>query len=122
MITDTLLKTLQENGLTKDFLRENWLAFVSDGAGVMVRSRSGVATRVRMKFPDLFVWHCLNHRLELSVGDVLRDVTEVNHFQSFVDSIYCMYSMSPKNQFQIRKISLDLNIELMKIGRIFGFR
>ena len=75
-----------------------------------------------MKFPDLLVWHCLNHRLKLSVGDVLRDVTEVNRFQSFVDSIYCVYRMSPKNQFQIRKISLDLNTELMKIGRIFGVR
>lgn len=122
VITDTLLQLLSDNGFTEEFLQENWLSLVSDGASVMIGSRSGVATRLRIKYPQLFVWHCLNHRLELSVGDVLREVTEVNHFQSFMDSLYSIYSKSPKNQQQVREISIELDSELMKIGRVFSIR
>lgn len=122
VVTDTLMKTLSDSGLTEEFLHRNWLAFISDGASVMVGSRSGVATRLKTKFPNLFVWHCLNHRLELSVGDVLRDVTEINHFQNFMDSLYCVYSMSPKNQSQIKEASVELESELLKIGRVFSVR
>lgn len=101
------------------------LVGICHGASVMVGSRSGVATRLWIKCPNLFVWHwcsCVNHRFELSVCNVSRDVTKVNHFQRFMDSVYCLYSMSPKNQSQNKKISIDLNSELIKIGRIFDVR
>lgn len=75
---------------------------MSDGASVMLGVRSGVATRLRARFPHLFIWHCLNHKLELAVGDVIKDITNVNHFSSFMDSIYCVYSQSPKNLRELK--------------------
>ena len=83
------------------------IAFISDGASVMV----GVKSRLKQQFPNLFTWLCLNHRLELAVTDALKDVTATYHFQSFMDSLYCIYSQSPKNQNEILKISAQFSLK-----------
>jgi hypothetical protein len=44
----------------------------------MLGSKSGVAVRLLQHYPSLFVWHCMNHRLELAVEDAVRDVSNVN--------------------------------------------
>ena len=55
-----LLTCLTNAGFTEEWLRENWVTFVSDGACVMLGKKSGVATRLTLRFPKLFVglWHC----------------------------------------------------------------
>ena len=43
-IASALLKTLNEYGLTSEYLKANLLAFACDGASVMLGRTSGVAT------------------------------------------------------------------------------
>ena len=38
------------------------------------------------------------HRLELAVSNAVDDVNVVSHFRDLVDSVYKVYSMSPKNR------------------------
>lgn len=121
-IKKTLLNTLYEYGLDDNFLSKNLLAFVSDGASVMLGKRSGVGKQMKDKFPNLFIWHCLNHRLELAVGDAIKSVTSLNHFQSFLDCLYSVYSQSAKNQNELKSISEQLDTQIKKIGRIFNVR
>ena len=86
-----LEKCLQSAGFTKEYLNENRIAIVSDGASVMLGRKAGVVTQLSAKYPRLFTWHCLNHRLELSVHDAVREITAINHFKAFICSIYSIY-------------------------------
>lgn len=70
-ITEALLKCLMDNGLDDDFLKDCFLGFCSDGASVMLGKKAGVYAKLKAKYPDIVGWHCLNHRLELSVGDAV---------------------------------------------------
>lgn len=65
-ITETLLNCLKSHGLVDAFLNECSVGFCSDGASAMLGRKAGVFTRLKSK---LIGWHCLNHRLKLSVGD-----------------------------------------------------
>lgn len=98
------------------------MAFASDGASVMVGKKSGVATLIKTICPNIILWHCLNHRVELAVADAIKDVRGLNHFQSFIEKLYNTYSMSPKNVRALQECSSALGKQVLKIGKIFGVR
>ena len=98
------------------------MAFASDGASVMVGRKSGVATKLKDLFPHLITWHYLNHRLELAVSDAASETQGRNHFRSFMDCLYALYSRSPLAQLPLAQTQLEtdaaeLDIQLKKIGR-----
>ena len=121
-ITAALLTSLLSGGFTEEFLRAHWIAFAADGASVMMGKKSGVATRLCSLYPRLIVWHCLNHRLELSVTDACGDIGAVNHFHIFMDCLYSLYSSSPKNMHELTTISEELGQQCLRIGRILSIR
>lgn len=41
-------------GFIEEWLLENWVEFVTDGTSIMLGKKSGVATRLTLKFPKLF--------------------------------------------------------------------
>ena len=77
-IADKIVDCLLENGYTIELLQELFVGFCSDGASVMLGTKL-----LKDKFPDIILWHCLNHRLELVVGNALESVSGTNDFQSF---------------------------------------
>lgn len=117
-----LLETLKIHGFNEEYLKTNWIAIATDGASVMVGKYSGVVTRLRQRYPKLFTWHCLNHRLELSVSDVIKDVRGINHFKSFLDKLYTIYSQSPKNSRALECVCHELGLKFKKVGRVLGMR
>lgn len=121
-ICAAILKTLDNYGLDGEFRQENFISFASDGASNMIGHKSGVSAVLLSEYPNLILWHCANHRLELSVGDVANEVTGVNSFKVFMDSLYALYSQSPKNQEQLKECAADLEVQLRKIGRILDTR
>jgi hypothetical protein len=58
-----------------------------DGAAVMLERKSGVAKLLKDEFPSIIVWHCANHRLELSVADTVKAVAGTNRFRAFMDKL-----------------------------------
>lgn len=98
------------------------MSFVSDGASVLLGKKNGVAKKLKDKYPLIFSWHCMNHRLELAVNDSLKDVSATNHFKCFIDSLYVLYNASPKNQTELREICHDLDVLFLKIGRVLSVR
>lgn len=121
-IVSALETCLTSSGFTDSYLQQNWIAFVSDGASVMLGRNSGVAKQLCGKYPHLFTWHCMNHRLELAVADAVRDVGNVFHFKAFLDSLYSLYSQSRKSNRELRESSLELGTQILKIGRILDTR
>ena len=77
-ITEALLSCLFQYGFNDVYLKQNFISFTSDGISVKMGKKSGVAKKLMEKYPDIIVWHCLNHRLQLSVGDAVSEVVGVN--------------------------------------------
>ncbi|XP_073672010.1 E3 SUMO-protein ligase KIAA1586-like [Paramisgurnus dabryanus] len=121
-IEQALLNCLDTAGFSKEWLQMNWVSFVSDGASVMLGKNSGVATRLTARYPNLFTWHCLNHRLELAVSNAVDEVHAVNHFKAFMEKIHNLYSQSNKNVRELLEAAQEVGSQVMKIGRVLSTR
>ncbi len=121
-ICEALLECLYVHGLTDAILSQFWLGLGTDGASVMLGKRGGLCTKLKEKFPNLISWHCFNHRLELAVHDAVKACTEINHFKIFLEKLYTLYSVSPKNRRALEKCAAQVGAELHKIGRVLDVR
>ncbi|CAM4616600.1 unnamed protein product [Lepidochelys olivacea] len=113
---------LTDTGFDTEYLKKNLIGFCSDGASSMLGHKSGAATRLIQDFPNIIIWHCLNHRLQLALDDAINDINEISHFKIFLDKIYAIFHQSNKTQFELKQVSEELYIEIIKIGRVFGPR
>lgn len=77
---------LHAAGFTDDYLKEDSIGVVVDEASVMLGKKSGVGTRLERKLPLLCIWHCMNHRLELAVGDTVSGVANIFNFHPLTSS------------------------------------
>ena len=84
-IADKIVDCLLKNGYTIELLQGLFIGFCSDGASVMLGTKSGVGKLLKDKFPDIILWHCFNHRLELVVRNALESISGTNDFQSFFE-------------------------------------
>src|SRR5438552_273169 len=98
------------------------IGFCSDGASCMIGQFQGVAKLLRDKNPHIKSFHCMAHRLELAVKDAVRSVNFISHFSIFIDALYKMYSLSPKNQRELETITCKLCVQLLKIKKVFDIR
>ncbi|KAJ8399548.1 hypothetical protein AAFF_G00409590 [Aldrovandia affinis] len=114
-IEEALLNCLDTTGFTEEWLQKNWVSFVSDGASVMLGKNSGVATRLKARYPNLFTWHCMNHRLELAVSNAVDEVQAVNHFKVFIEKIHNLYSQSNKNSRELLETAQEMGSRVLKI-------
>ncbi|XP_060767543.1 E3 SUMO-protein ligase KIAA1586-like [Neoarius graeffei] len=121
-IVRKLLSALHQANLSEDFLAKTLVGLTCDGASVMLGCKSGVAARLQSRFPNILVWHCSAHRLELAVGDVVKEMTAVNHFKILIDKLYSLYCTSNKNRAELKECADGLDIQLCKIGRVLDTR
>jgi hypothetical protein len=78
--------------LPEKWLKNSLVGICTDGAAVMTGRNTGVATMLSRKFgPQVESFHCMAHRLELSVAHSLKAITAINHFQIFISSMYTLY-------------------------------
>lgn len=121
-LLNSLLSELDRFKIDKQILREHLIAVTCDGASVMLGKKSGLCKMLLDMFPDIIIWHCLNHRLELSVGDTIKLVAGINSFKNFIDKLRNLYHNSPKNQRELNACAANTGQELMKIGRVLDIR
>ena len=121
-IKETLMQELYKVGFNEEYCQMNWLGIATDGCSTMLGKQNGLIALLQKQFPKLVPWHCAAHRLELAVGDALKDVPSCNSFKIFLEKLYSVYSMSPKNQRELREVAEGLEVELIKIGKIFSIR
>ena len=121
-VFDSLLNCLYSHGITEEFLKRNLVCLACDETAVMLGCKSGVQKLLTEKFPSVLVWHCTNHRVELSVGDTVKQVSGINRFKAFIDKLYVLYHDSPKNSRELKICANLLEAELLKIGRMLSTR
>ncbi|XP_060093811.1 E3 SUMO-protein ligase KIAA1586-like [Heteronotia binoei] len=119
-IFSTLMSQLESLGFTEDFLKENLVSLTSDGAAVLLGSRGGVLRLLKDRFPAVVLWHCASHRLELSVHDVVREVSGINRVRDFLDKLYVVYHTSLKHARELNSCAAALETEILKIGRVLS--
>ena len=116
---ECIFKTLMNCLKTLQVLSEK---LICDGASVMLGSKSGVAARIQHVIPNEIIWHCMNHRLELAVGNVIDEVSGINHFKIFFVKLYCLYHTSSKNRRELEECCKELASAFYTIGRILDTR
>jgi hypothetical protein len=121
-IVSGLLTSLKNHGISDDFIRDNCVGLATDGASVMLGKKAGVAKLLMDKYPRIIPWHCIAHRLELGVHDTIQEVTGTNNFKIFLDKLYAIYSMSPKNKIELRGCAAELETQLLTIGKVLDTR
>ena len=77
-IADKIVDCLLKNGYSIELLQKVIIGFCSDGASVMLGTKSGVGKLLEDKFSAIILWHCLNHILELAVGIALEIIGGTN--------------------------------------------
>ena len=117
-----LVTCLKLHGFDMNYLQEHLVAFTSEGASVLTGKKAGVMELLLQDFPNLITWHCMNHRLELAVDDAIKDLGGVNHFKTFIDKVCSVYSQSPKNKRELKEIATNLDVQLLKIGKVLSTR
>ena len=112
---------MESYGFNNHYLSQHLIGFASDGASVMLGRNSGVGTQLAIKYPNIILWHCLNHRLELSVSDTIKRLNYINPLKKFLIN-YTLYSRSPKNQRELGECSSSVCEQVTKIGRMLDTR
>ena len=80
----------------------------------MLGRKNGVAAALQENYPNLIVWHCANHRLEMTDYDTRDEVQGLTHFHLLFDKICRIYGISPKSQSQLRECAAELGEKLKK--------
>jgi hypothetical protein len=120
-IVEIFLSNLHSSGFKDEFLLQNWISFGCDGDFNMLGRHAGVAQHLVEMYPNLIVWHCSNHRLEIAVNDI-REMSAAYHMKTFFDKLYAVYNASPKNKAKLELVPLQLSIRLNSIGHVLGTR
>ena len=69
----------------------------TDGAAVMVGSKSGVVTRLKEYVPGVIATHCIAHRLALSCAVAAYIIPYLVKYQEVMNSVFKYFKNSGKN-------------------------
>jgi hypothetical protein len=119
-----LLESLSSLGFNAAVLQRRLIGFCTDGASNLHGCVKGALNiiGIRLDRNDIVTFHCMNHKLELAVHDVVNSINRVTHLRMFMDTLYSYYSRSPNNCRHLAAASHELQVELKKIGKIFDVR
>ena len=119
---NALFGVLNRTKIVHDYLATHLVGFTSDGASVMQGINREVSTKLEKRYPQIVLWHCLNHGLELAVSNTLKVMQGVNQNESFFSKVYSVYSQWPKLQRELNEIASDIEVQLRIVWRILTTR
>lgn len=96
----------------------NCVAQTYDGASVMRGHINGVQTIFRKEVPQAYYMHCANHRLNLVLVDIAKNIEEADTFFALVQNLYVLFSGS---NIHVKFIELQkqvLNIKPIELKRL----
>ncbi|XP_065675613.1 E3 SUMO-protein ligase KIAA1586-like [Hydra vulgaris] len=85
-----LLECLHSYGMKDEYLKNYLVSVACDGAAVMLGCKSGVFKLITEKFLFVIVWHCANHRLELSLLKIGR-ISNTRWVSSSFRSVFAVW-------------------------------
>jgi len=88
----------------------------------MLVTKSGFEKLLKDEFPDIVLWQCLNHRLELAVGNALNATSGTNDLQSFHESLYFYIVSHRRTCENLVAVSMICIPASKRIGKVFAIR
>ena len=52
------------------------------------------------------------------MSDAVKSCTQINHFKHFMDTVYALYSQTPKCQQELAECAKEFEVQLNRIGRV----
>ena len=102
---ETIINAITEWLASERIAIQKVLGFGSDGAAVMMGSRSGVGVRLKELTGGLTIHvHCYAHRLALAVSQAANIVDQIKSYQDTVNSIYFYFHNSAQRYNHLREI------------------
>ena len=89
--------------------------FGSDGAPVMTGVRSGVAKRLKDRFPKLISIHYVNHRLALAAAHAVDGIPYLVRFKATLQTLFLFYQNSPVRMAGLHAIQAVLHDPIIKL-------
>lgn len=99
----------------KDINISRLRGFGSDGAPVMVGTRSGVAKRLKDQFPKLISIHCVKHRLALAAAHAADGIPYIVKFKATIQTLFLFYQNSPVRMAGLHAIQMVLADPVIKL-------
>ena len=112
-------EVLQENDIQ---IANKLVGIACDGASNMMGCKSGFTTLYKHEFRQLFIMHCLCHRLELAFKDSIKKIKVVDKVQQVLTALYYFYHKSGKQQGQLLRVFKELGIDGVMPPRAGGTR
>ena len=109
-------------GMEEKMWKKRLVGIGSDGAAVMLGSRSGVGVRLSNGLPHVIAVHCMAHKLELSFKEAASKNTCHKKLDSFLLGIYCFYHNSPLNRANLKQSYQSLDKAPLMPTRVGGTR
>ena len=88
--------------------------FGSDGAPVRTGVRSGVAKRLKDRFPKLISIHCVNQRLALAAAHAADGIPYLKRFKATLQTLFLFYQNSPVRMAGLHAIQAALEEPIIK--------
>jgi hypothetical protein len=115
-ITKMILDALtNEGGLTPHQIRDQFMAFGTDGASVLQGKRNGVTNKLQVSHaPHMQDMHCVAQRNNLAV-QCLSDLKMVARIETLLVVLHTYFSKSPKHHLELQKLAKLLKSKDRKI-------
>ncbi|XP_076308476.1 zinc finger protein 862-like [Tachypleus tridentatus] len=113
-----VISMLSEKGIEV----KNSCSVSSDGAAVMVGSKSGVVTRLKQFVPGVLATHCIAHKLTLSCATGADSIPYLVKYQDIMNSIFKFFKYSTKNMATLTAVQSIINTEEKRFKEIFHTR
>ncbi|KAK6179566.1 hypothetical protein SNE40_011894 [Patella caerulea] len=94
----------------------------TDGAAVMVGSKSGIVTRLKSLNPAILSTHCIAHRLALGSCGAADQIPYLIKYQEILNCIYKYFENSPKNLNKLKYIQNIMSENGTRFKQISGTR
>lgn len=106
---DTIMAAITDFLLEKEIPIGNMVAFGSDGAAVMVSSKTGVGTQLKSQVPHLLTNHCVAHQLALASAQAASSIPYLTKFNRIVEQLLQFYAYRRERMSDLQEIQTLLN-------------
>ncbi|XP_053388096.1 zinc finger protein 862-like [Mercenaria mercenaria] len=100
----------------------NLCSVSTDGASVMVGSKTGVVTRLKADVPGVIATHCIAHRLALSCCSGADCIPYMVKVQEVLNSVYKYFHLSRKNMAMLEMLQKVSKVHSSKFKEVFHTR
>ncbi len=121
-IAETVFNALRHCLLDFGVSDEQLICFSSDGASIMMGSKSDVAARLKEVNPEIVPIHCVDHRLSLAVSQAVNGIQYLTKFQSTVSTIFTYFRNSSLRCNKLKEIQEVLEEPQVKLGEWHAVR